>query len=225
MEINELCSQRNCHIFNSLDDLKILLKTFFTQDTSCTAPSPSLKQQEVWDAACPPQRAGCQRLQAALSRMREDIHHAACLQPHVRDNSWEKWKHRIYASACKIPRAEGSFLKVHWGSHGLGRVPGFAGAQGAWGQEPGNQLHSQWLWRKQLERESHSTMQSVFWHQHSCPLLCHVQTCSCLRVEIWASWTEAGSLESRTLNVTFPVQGACKSSQAYSIHHPRQIRQ
>lgn len=137
------------------------------------------------------------RLQAALSRMREDIHHAACMQPHVAENSWVKLKHGFCASTCKIPRAIGSFFKGslrQWrpgkgawlrdcGKNVFGscvQTSGFAGSGSAWGQEAENKGHSQQLWRKQLEREPHRTVQSVFWHQHSRPLLCHVQTYSCL---------------------------------------------
>jgi len=63
----------------------------------------------------PALREGCQRLQPTLSRRREERHHAACLQLHVEENSWEKPKHRAYASACRIPRA---VLELFTGSLG-----------------------------------------------------------------------------------------------------------
>lgn len=179
-----------------------------------------------------------EQLQAALSRMREDTDHAACLQPHVGENSWEKWKHGICASACKIPRVVGSFLKVHWGSHGLGRVPGSGtGAKMCLGpvcnhqglldlrmpedknQEP-NSTHSSsggnsW-------KGNHTGLCRVSFGTDTAVLYCVMFKPTLVwRTRVWASWTEAGSLESRTSNVRFTVQvkwsqqkfsGSCKPS-------------
>lgn len=192
------------------------------------------------NAACPPQRAGCQRLQAALSRMREDTHHAACLQPHVRDNSWEKWKHGIRASACKIPRAVGSFLKVHWGSHGLGRVPGSGtGAKKCLSPVCKRQglLDLRVPEDKNQETNStHSGSGGNRWkgnHTGLCRVSFGTNTAvlHCVMFKPTLIWgLESGfhglrlavwKVERRMLCSLYKWNGACKSSQAYSIHHPR----
>lgn len=150
----------------------------------------SLSEEAGGVGCCMPSTEGCQRLQAALSRMRQDIHHAACLQPYVGENSWEKLKHRICASACKISRAAGSFFKDSlrqswpgksawlrdWGKTVfVSCVPasGFAVCSGCLRARTRNQTP--------LTAALGETTGKGSTQDHAeCPLLCHVQTYSCL---------------------------------------------
>lgn len=183
--------------------------------------------------------------EAPSCSLKDEGRYSTCfLQPHVAENSWEKLKHRIRASACKIPRALGSFLKVHWGSHGLGRVPGLGtGAKLCLGPVCKHQCLLDIKVPKDKNQETNSTHSGsggnswkgnhtklcrVSFGTNTAVLYCVVSKPTVIwGTGVWASWTElaAWKVEPQMLHSLYKWNGACKSPQPHAICHPRWIRQ